>query len=289
MVQRTNHTETVIRRDYTATVISCRDEHYSHLLVNGVGMTVLTPVTKFIAHLPLAFHHDPPKSILVICFGMGTTYRSAITWNIDTTVVELVPSVVKAFGFYHADAARFVNATNGHIVTDDGRRFLRRTDKKFDVIVVDPPPPVQAAGSSLLFSREFYELAKQHLNPGGILQMWFPGDEELKTDQAVVRSIHESFPYVRCFGSVVHVGIHMLGSMEPIEQLDAGQLAARMPESAQKDLVEWAPGKTASSYLAEVLNYEYAVPMILNPDPSVQVTDDRPFNEYYLLRRLRAQ
>ena len=115
-----------------------------------------------------------------------------------------------------------VNNPKGHIIIDDGRRYLKRTEKKFDVIVVDPPPPVQAAGSSLLFSREFYALARQHLNPGGILQMWFPGDDEMATDQAVIRSIYESFPYVRCFPSVEGWGVHMLASMEPIGPLDAG-------------------------------------------------------------------
>ena len=79
------------------------------LLVNGIGMTSLTPITKFMVHLPLAFHEGRPESALVICFGMGTTFRSALSWDIDTTVVELVPSVAKAFGFYHADAARAVN------------------------------------------------------------------------------------------------------------------------------------------------------------------------------------
>ena len=104
-------------------------EHYGtkSLLVNGIGMTVLTPITKFMAHLPLAFHKTPPESALIICFGMGTTYRSALCWNIDTTVVELVPSVTKAFQFYHADAPRFINDPNGHIIIDDGRRYLNRT------------------------------------------------------------------------------------------------------------------------------------------------------------------
>ncbi len=286
MLKKTIPTGAVVRRDYTATVISFGEGMDRHLLVNGIGMTMLTPVTKFMVDLPLAFHKDKPQSALVICFGMGTTYRSAMSWNIDTTVVELVPSVTKAFGFYHADAARFVNATNGHIIIDDGRRFLKRTDKKFDVIVVDPPPPVQAAGSSLLFSREFYELARQHLNPGGILQMWFPGDNEALTCQAVVRSIQESFPHVRCFPSAEGWGVHMLGSMEPIEELDAGQMAARMPESARQDLLEWNPVKDAPAYLGQVLSKEYNVTALLNPDASIQVTDDEPYNEYYLLRQL---
>ena len=279
-------TNTTIRRDYTASVISMEAGGNKWLLVNGIGMTSLTPITKFMVHLPLVFHKDPPKSALVICFGMGTTFRSALSWNIDTTVVELVPSVTKAFGFYHADAARAVNDPNGHIITDDGRRFLKRTDKKFDIIVVDPPPPVQAAGSSLLFSREFYDLAKQHLAPGGILQMWYPGDSEAATGQAAIRSIRESFPYVRCFPSIEGWGVHMLASMEPIEKLDAGQMVARMPETAKKDLVEWNVSKDVPGYLGPVLTSEYSVPSLLNPDVEIQITDDKPFNEYFLLRRL---
>jgi spermidine synthase/MFS family permease len=278
---------TTVRRDYTASVISFEEGDGKWLLVNGIGMTKLTPITKFIADLPLAFHKDPPKSALVICFGMGTTFRSALSWDIDTTAVELVPSVTKAFGFYHADAARCVNDPNAHIIIDDGRRYLKRTTKKFDVIVVDPPPPVEAAGSSLLFSREFYTLAKQHLNPGGILQMWYPGDDDRATTLAVFRSIYESFPYVRCFPSVEGWGVHLVASMEPIEPFTAQQLAARMPEAAKQDLVECSDSKDVPAYLARVVNHEFSIFAVLDPDPKIQVTDDQPYNEYFLLRRLK--
>jgi spermidine synthase len=280
---------TVVRRDYAASVISFgKNRPDKWLLVNGIAMTALTPTTKFMAHLPIAFHHGPPQSALVICFGMGTSYRSALSWDIDTTAVELVPSVVKAFGFFHPDAARFIDIPNGHIIIDDGRRFLNRTGRKFDVIIVDPPPPIEAAGSSLLFSREFYALAKQHLNSNGILQMWFPGGGP-DTAQAVVRSISDSFPYVRCFAPVTSWGIHLLAAMEPFEQLDSAQLAARMPASAKKDLLEWADSQDASAYLAKVITNEYSLPLLLKlvPDTDIQITDDRPFNEYYLLRQLR--
>ena len=277
----------VTRRDYMASVMSFGSGvGNTSLLVNGIGMTTLTPITKFIADLPLAYHQGEPQSMLVICFGMGTTYRSALTWNIDTTVVELVPSVTQAFGFYHADAAKFANNPKGHIIIDDGRRYLNRCARKFDVIVVDPPPPVEAAGSSLLFSREFYELAKQHLNTNGIVQMWFPGGENL-TAQAVVRSINESFPYVRCFASVEGWGIHLLASMEPIPRLDASQLVARMPVAAQQDLMEWESHTNVTGYFSRVATNEYWIPSLLNTDRNVQVTDDQPFNEYFLLRRLK--
>ena len=55
-------------------------------------------------------------------------------------------------------------------------------------------------------------------------------------------------------------GVHMLASMQPIGQFDAAQLAARMPESARKDLVEWNDSKDAPAYLAQVLTNEYSLP-----------------------------
>jgi hypothetical protein len=260
------------------------------LLVNSVGMTALLPEVKFMVDLPMAFHEGPPQSILVICFGMGTSFRSALSWDVSTTAVELVPSVVKAFGFYHADAAAVLANPKGRVVIDDGRRFLERTREKYDVIVVDPPPPVQAAGSSLLYSRGFYDLAKQHLNPGGILQVWFPGGSAMTT-QAVARSLDDSFPCVRCFSGVHGWGGHFLASMQPIGPgLTAAQLAGRMPPKARADLAEWMePAKYADlpSYLQAVLSAEQPVAFLLNPDPKIAITDDQPFNEYYLLRESR--
>jgi spermidine synthase len=279
----------VVRTDYAASVASFEFKGQKKLVVNGVGMTTLGSATKFFADLPLAYHQGQPKSTLIICFGMGTTYRSALTWNIDTTVVELVPSVPKAFGFYHLDADKILSKPNGHIIIDDGRRYLNRCARKFDVIVVDPPPPVEAAGSSLLFSRQFYEIAKQHLNPNGIVQMWYPGSTDDLIAQAVVRSIIEAFPYVRCFPSIDGSGLHMLGSMEPIPDLDGKQLVARMPVAAQNDLLEWEASKDAVAFVNRVVNHEYSVSSIINPDPTIQVTDDQPFNEYFLLRRLKKE
>jgi spermidine synthase len=217
---------------------------------------------------------------------MGTTYRSALSWGIDTTAVELVPSVVDAFGYYHFDAEEFLRNPHGHIVIDDGRRYLNRCDRKFDIIIVDPPPPIEAAGSSLLFSREFYELAKEHLEPDGILQMWDPNGPGLMSD-AVLRSMYESFPYVRCYEGSEGWGMHLLGSMRRIDALTPQQMAAKMPPAARADLLEWSDTPDLAVYISRVLNNQ--LPIILNNNLNVRITDDHPFNEYYILRELRSQ
>ncbi len=273
----------VVRRDYAAAVLTYGEGFQKLLCVNGLGMTTLTPVTKFMVHLPLAFHQGPSESALVICFGMGTSYRSALSWGLQTTAVELVPSVKDAFGFFHADAARVLQDPKGRIVVDDGRRYLKRTRDQFDVIIIDPPPPVEAAGSSLLYSREFYELAKQRLKPRGILQAWYPGGDSM-AGYAILRSLCDSFPYVRVWGGVEGYGNHMLASMQPIENLDAAQFAARLPAPARKDLLEWNPSADLAACLQAVLLQEVPVASILHPDPSVCITDDHPYNEYFLLR-----
>ena len=274
---------TTVRRDYAASTISFGEGRDKHLLVNGVGMTWLTPITKFMAHLPLAYHQGRPQSVLIICFGMGTTYRSALSWDANVTAVELVPGVTQAFEFFHADARHYLENPKGRIVIDDGRRYLMRTRERFDVIVIDPPPPPETAGSSLLYSREFYELAKQHLQPHGILQTWVPpGDVSI--GQATARSISETFPYTRAFRPVEGLGIHLLASMEPIESLDTGQLTAKMPEKAKQDLLEWSDSPNAPVYLGRVVSNEVDLARFLDPDPEIQVTDDRPYNEYFLLR-----
>src|SRR5580658_1786405 len=163
-----------VLRDSTATVIAEGEGMDRRLLVNGMGMTKLNPITKMMAHLTLASLDHAPHSALIICFGMGTTFRSVMTWNISGTAVELVPSVPKLFSYYHADADQVMKLPLAHVVIDDGRRFLERSPTKYDAIIVDPPPPVQTAGSSLLYSREFYAVAKQRLVPGGILEQWLP-------------------------------------------------------------------------------------------------------------------
>ena len=146
--------EARVLRDYTATSISFGKGMERRLLINGVGMTSLTPITKMMAHLPLASLPTPPRNVLVLCFGMGTSFRSALSWGVPVTVVELVPSVPKLFSYFHADGDQLMRSSERRVVIDDARRFLERTQELFDVIVIDPPPPVAAAGFQLpLFHR----------------------------------------------------------------------------------------------------------------------------------------
>lgn len=283
----------MVHRDHTATVIAAGSGFSKRLFVNGNGVTLLTPITKMMVHLPLSLLPKPPQKGLVLCMGMGTSYRSMLSWGIPTTVVELVPSVPKLLPYFHADGNRILHAPNGKVVVDDARRFLERTSEKFDVIVVDPPPPLEAAVSSLLYSTEFYSTVADRLTADGILQQWIPEGEYFVVS-SMVKALSTSFPYVRAF-YVYTWGIHILASQKPIPVMTAAQMANALPERARADLMEWrgmaAPGPiiadaTPLIMFERVLAGEESVQKISQAFPNASpLSDDRPVNEYYLLRR----
>ncbi len=283
-----------VLRDSTATVIAAEVPSETgtgtkkRLLVNGIGMTYLGPVTKMMAHFPLASLDHPPREALVICFGMGTTFRSALSWGIPVTSVDLVPSVPKLFHFFHADAAQVLASPQAHIVADDGRHYLERNPARYDAIMVDPPPPVEAAGSSMLYSQEFYAVVKERLRPGGILAQWLPnGDPAVQA--SVARALQNSFPYVRVFPSVEHWGWHFFASDHPIQNRSAAELVARMPAKAVADMMEWGPAKVPDEQFGLMLSAEMGTEQLVAMAPATPaLQDDRPINEYYFLRTPEA-
>lgn len=275
----------VIRRDHTATVISYGSGLDKKILVNGIGMTSLRTITKVMAHLPMAFHAKGPESSLVICFGMGATYRSLMSWDKNATAVELVPGVKNAFGYYFDDADKIVRNPKGKIVVDDGRRFLKRAREKFDVITLDPPPPVEAAGSGLLYSPEFYSLLKKRLNKNGVLQQWFPGSRK-ELLQAAARSLSISFEHIKVFKSIDGWGHHFIASMEPLDNITPEIMERRMPASAKTDLLEWEDSKDVIKLAKNILSREAPMEEVLaGGGAGAMITDDRPYNEFFLLRR----
>jgi hypothetical protein len=97
----------------------------------------------------------------------------------------------------------------------DGRAFLRRTQQRFDVVTLEPMPP-NFAGSNQLYSREFYELVRERLAPGGAVAQWVPihlvSAEHMR---AIVATFHDVFPYTRLWQSPVDRTCVLVGALQP--------------------------------------------------------------------------
>jgi spermidine synthase len=267
------------------TVLRRKGEPFgSHLLINGRGMTAKVTDTKMMAHLPLLLHPNP-ENTLVICFGMGTTFRSAITHGGQVTVVELVPDVLDAFDLYHADTAAVRAYPRGRMVANDGRNFLKLTRERYDIITVDPPPPVDAAGVNSLYCRDFVELARTRLKPGGLLAHWIPspgtgGVNDVATFNMMLSTLYHAFPHTYVLTGIDAHGVHVFSSERPL-QYDLQRIKERLSIPAvARDVTEWRDVPLAFfAALAEIPAAEMAgIP---------QITDDEPALEFNLLRNWR--
>jgi spermidine synthase len=256
------------------------------LWVNGTGMTCLAPVTKLMAHLPIALADDP-RDILVICFGMGTSARSASRHpGLNVHIAELVPGVLECFPFYHADAAEVMAQPTVHAVADDGRNYLlMRPKQQYDVITIDPPPPLYSAGAVNLYTREFFELCLTRLRPGGVMCLWIPPDR-LSEIRMIARTFVDVFPNVKFWsGPDPHPGFLLLGSRRPLEGVPERIKAIYQNPQVKADLLEWGEELDRPEKILALYGGDRRELSVLVAGARI-ITDDSPYTEFYLWRSL---
>lgn len=160
--------------DATYAVVDDADGHRV-LVIDGFVATGEGPGTHYMAwmgRLPMILH-PAPNDALVICFGTGQTANAVRLENPRSLdIVELSPQVLAmAMHFPKNDAV--IEDPRVHAHAMDGRAWLRRTDRRYDVVTLEPMPP-NFAGVNALYSREFYRLVASRMNPGGIAAQWVP-------------------------------------------------------------------------------------------------------------------
>jgi spermidine synthase len=269
------------------TVLKRRDQVLADiLLINGSGMTRKATDTKIMAHLPMLIH-PMPENTLVICFGMGTTYRSAISHGGRVTTVELVDEVFDVFDYFYQDATRVRAYLKGRMITNDGRNFLKLTQERFDVITIDPPPPIDSAGVNHLYSKEFLELTRARLNEGGIMAHWIPypwakaGVDNWAAFNMLIATFASVYPNSAVLPSWQRIGMHVLGTVERPIKVDEEQFRQRLSiQTVAQDLREW--DDIPATYFQGLIT----VPM--PPQDALLTTDDRPHLEFNLWRSWRS-
>lgn len=147
----------------------------------------------WMGHLPMLLHPNP-QNALVICFGTGQTANAVRRQNPATLdIVDINPRVFKlAHNFYQNE--KVLEDPRVHPIVMDGRAYMRRTAKTYDVITLEPMPP-NFAGVNALYSQEFYRLAKTRLNAGGIIAQWVPFHVAAAPYMAaIVKTFQSEFP-----------------------------------------------------------------------------------------------
>ena len=155
---------------------------------------------RMLGHMS-ALLHPEPKSVLVVGFGAGVTAGSFVTYpEIKRIVIceiePLIPRMVAPY--FSAENYNVVSDPRVQIVYDDARHFILTTNEKFDIITSDPIHP-WVKGAASLYTKEYFEQVKAHLNPGGVITQWVP---LYQSTEDVIKSEVATFFDVFPFGTI---------------------------------------------------------------------------------------
>lgn len=129
-----------------------KDEHFYH---------------EMLVH-PAMISHPRPRQVLVIGGGDGGALREVLRYPVNRALlVEIDARVIEVCRKRFPGLAASFDDPRAEIAVDDGNRFIRRTDRRFDIIIVDSSDPV--GPSAVLHQRRFFGALKRCLRPGGVI------------------------------------------------------------------------------------------------------------------------
>lgn len=146
------------------------DSYGRILLLDGLVQT--TEKDEFFYHEmlvhPALMCHPRPKDVLIIGGGDGGALREVLRYPVKRAVlVEIDSRVIEVCRRRFPGLAASFGDRRAEVIVDDGSRFVRETDRLFDVILVDSSDPV--GPSAILHQREFFAALKKRLRPYGII------------------------------------------------------------------------------------------------------------------------
>lgn len=187
-------------------------------------------------HMPWLWNTDI-TNVLMIGLGGGSTQRSFLHYHpgVKVDTVELDPVVVTvAREYFHlSDTPRH------RIIVEDGRQYLRRSKKEYDVILLDAYRTTRY-GSFIPYhmaTQEFFEIARDHLGTNGVIALNVIGTYQgFRADilGATYRTMKTVFPQVYLFPARDSLNVVLIGTrseqpltLNEVRQRAAGLVATR--------------------------------------------------------------
>ena len=241
---------------------------------------------RMIGHIPALIHPNPVK-ILGIGFGAGVSAGSFTPYSSvkSITVVEMEPKVPPTSTKYFAPFDNNVkNDPRTTIVYDDGRHFMMTTKEKYDIIASDPLD-VWVKGTASIYSKDYFEKVKEHLNPGGYFTLYVPLYE---SDEETVKSEFATFFAVFPHGTVwanLNNGqgydLVLMGQADPVKiDIDAAERRLQSPEfSKVKQSMQEIGFSSATDMYATYLGDE---PAMRDWMKGAQINTDKDLRLMYL-------
>jgi len=186
---------------------------------------------------------DNQSRFLVIGCGAGVT-AGAVSIEpklVSETIAEIEPLVpIVAQKYFGEHNYNVISNPRVHVAIDDGRHFVLTTKEKFDGVTSDPLDP-WVKNAAMLYTKEFFDAAKEHLNPGGVLtlfvQMYESNEAAVKSE---VATFFQSFPHGAVFANNIQgTGYDLvLVGLKDDRPIDVDRLNARLNSPDYSQVVQ---------------------------------------------------
>jgi spermidine synthase len=193
---------------------------------------------RMLGHITTLVPENPGK-VLVIGCGAGVTAGAVSIDPLvkDQTIAEIEPLVPEVVSTYFAEHNfDVVRNPKVRIHLDDARHYLLTTDEMFDAITSDPLDP-WVKGAATLYTREFFQEVKEHLNPGGVVTLFV---QLYESNEAAVKSeiatFLEAFPNGAVFANTVNgqgYDLVLFGQLEA-GKIDVDRVQQRLADPANE-------------------------------------------------------
>jgi len=171
------------------------------------------------AHIPMLFHPDP-KEVMILGLASGVTAGEVLYYDPDhLDILEISEQVVEASKYFSAWNNHVLCHPETNVIIQDGRAHLELSAKKYDVIISEPSNPWMA-GLASLFTKDFFQLAKNRLDMDGIFVQWLPSYQmDWTTFSMIGRTFASIFPNSLLMRSSIGGNDYFLIGFKGLEQL----------------------------------------------------------------------
>lgn len=232
-----------------------------------------------LGYVPLILHEQPEK-ILIIGLGGGFTLGAVENFDVKKIdMVEVDPLVVEAEKYFSMYNKNALDDERVNLIIADARNYLLTTDEKYDVIISEPSDPWISGACSNLFTREFFELSKKHLNEGGIFLQWVPVyDASVSDFRTLLNTFAQVYDHSTLWTATDKGDMLFVGSEKPIE-MDYNRLGKCLSERRVMEDLGGIGIKSADDFLAKTFVMSEEETKGFADGASIN-TDDRPVIEF---------
>jgi len=197
---------------------------------------------RMVGHLP-ALLHPHPRSVLGIGFGAGVSAGTFTRYPTieKITVCEIEPVIPPTSTRYFATQDYDVyHNPKTRVIFDDARHYLLTTTEKYDVIASDPLD-VFVKGTAAIYSKEYFDSVKSHLNPGGMFTLYVPlYESDERTVRSELATFFEAFPTTTVWANTIDgrgYDLVFMGQVDPLV-IDLDVIADRLSRPDYAPVVE---------------------------------------------------